>query len=68
MFTSTRDSIGNDGRHYHRDYFDDGPLGELDGWSDPGTGGFIVTMAPMNRVGLCPPPEADCRRWGALLL
>ncbi len=68
VFTSTRDSLGDDGRHYHRDYFDHGTLGPLGGRSRSADGGFIVTMAPMNRVGLCPPPEKDCKRWGAILL
>jgi len=66
LFTSTRDSVA-DGQHYHRDYF---TFEQYDyyGWERyRGAEGFIVTMEPLNRVGICPPPD-KCKDKGALLL
>ncbi len=63
LFTSTRDSVAN-GQHFHRDYFTN--TATPDGMASS-SGGFIVAMEPVNRGGICPPPD-KCKDKGALLL
>lgn len=63
LFVSTRDSVSN-GQRFHRDYYTNIAT---TGRAAPATGGFIVAMEPVNRAGICPPPD-KCKDKGALLL
>jgi len=63
LFVSTRDSVSG-GQRFHRDYYTNIAT---PGRAAPATGGFIVAMEPLNRAGICPPPD-KCKDKGALLL